>query len=286
MKLKIAIPSKGRISNPSINILEKAGLGLKDNSNRKLISATYNKDIEVMFARAADIPEFVADGVADLGITGVDLIKESESDVCILVDLKFGHTSLVLASPEESNINSIEDVKPNMIVATEFPNLTEKYFKSHGLKLKIVKLSGSTEVAPIIGVADLITDLASTGTTLKMNHLKIIDNILESSIKLIANKKSFKEKNYLVEAVATSINGVIEAERKKLVMMNVERKYLENVKKVMPAMTGPTISEVLSKEETVAVQAVIDEDEVFNLVNDLKNAGAKDILVVPIERII
>ena len=158
--------------------------------------------------------------------------------------------------------------------------------EKHDLTSKIITLSGSTEIAPLIGIADLITDLTSTGTTLKMNHLKIVDVILESTIKLITNDNSFENKKELVEAVSTSINGVIEAERKKLVMMNVKKENLDNVKKVMPAMTGPTISEVLSKEETVAVQAVIDEDVVFELVNDLRNAGAKDILVVPIERII
>lgn len=286
MKIKIAVPSKGRISDPSINILEKAGLGLKDNSNRKLISATHNPDIDVMFARASDIGEFVADGVADMGITGIDLINESEADVVELIDLKFGQTSLVLASPEDSDIDSIDDVTDEMVVATEFPNLTGKYFQDHGLDLKIVTLSGSTEMAPFIGVADLITDLTSTGTTLKMNHLKVIENILDSSIVLVANENSLSEKKDLVEAVATSIAGVIEAGRKKLLMMNVERKNLDDVKKLMPAMAGPTISEVLSKEDTVAVQAVVGEEEVFQLVNDLRNAGAKDILVVPIERII
>ena len=286
MKLKIAVPSKGRISDPSISILEKAGLGLKDNANRKLISATFNKDIDVMFARASDIPKFVEDEIVDMGITGVDLINESEANVKELVDLSFGQTKLVLASPEDSTINSIDDLTSDMVVATEFPTLTKKYLEEHGLTSKIITLSGSTEIAPLIGIADLITDLTSTGTTLKMNHLKIVDVILESTIKLITNDNSFENKKELVEAVSTSIKGVIEAERKKLVMMNVKKENLDKVKKVMPAMTGPTISEVLSKEETVAVQAVIDEDVVFELVNDLRNAGAKDILVVPIERII
>ena len=286
MKITIAIPSKGRISEPSLTILERAGLGLKDNSNRKLISSTFNKSIDVMFARASDIPEFVAEGVVDMGITGIDLIQESESDVEKLVDLNFGQTSLVLASPEDSEINSSDDLKDDMVVATEFPVLTKKYLDNLNLNLKIVKLSGSTEVAPMIGIADLITDLTSTGTTLKMNHLKIIDNILDSAIYLIANKESLETKTELVEAISTSIKGVIDAERKKLVMMNVAKEDLDKVKEVMPSMAGPTISEVLSKEATVAVQAVIDEDEVFELVNDLRNAGAKDILVVPIERII
>ena len=224
--------------------------------------------------------------IVDMGITGVDLINESEANVKELVDLSFGQTKLVLASPEDSNINSIDDLTSDMVVATEFPTLTKKYLEKHDLTSKIITLSGSTEIAPLIGIADLITDLTSTGTTLKMNHLKIVDVILESTIKLITNDNSFENKKELVEAVSTSIKGVIEAERKKLVMMNVKKENLDNVKKVMPAMTGPTISEVLSKEETVAVQAVIDEDVVFELVNDLRNAGAKDILVVPIERII
>lgn len=286
MKIKIAVPSKGRISEPSINILEKAGLGLVDKSNRKLISKTFNENIEVMFARASDIPEFVNDGVADMGITGVDLIKENEADVCELIDLRFGQTKLVLAAPEESEINSVTDISDDMKVATEFPVLTKKYLDEKGLDLKIVKLSGSTEAAPFIGLADLITDLTSTGTTLKMNHLEIIDVILESSIKLIANHESMKEKRELIEAVSTSIKGVLDADRKKLIMMNVDESDLNKVKDVMPSMGGLTISEVLSDKRTVAAQAVIDEKQVFELVNDLRNAGARDILVVPIERII
>ena len=286
MKIKIAVPSKGRISEPSINILEKAGLGLIDKNNRKLISKTFYDNIEIMFARASDIPEFVNDGVADMGITGVDLINENEVDVSELLDLRFGQTKLVLAAPEESNIASADDITEDMKVATEFPVLTRKYFSEKGLDLKIVKLSGSTEAAPFIGLADLITDLTSTGTTLKMNHLKIIDVILESSIKLIANKESLSEKRELIESVSTSIKGVLDADRKKLIMMNVKNDDLDKVKLVMPSLGGLTISEVLSDEKTVAVQAVIDEKQVFELVNDLRNAGAKDILVVPIERII
>ena len=286
MKIKIAIPSKGRISEPSINILEKAGLGLIDKNNRKLISKTFNENIEVMFARASDIPKFVNNGVADMGITGVDLINESEAEVAELLDLRFGQTKLVLAAPEESDIKSADDITEDMIVATEFPVLTRKYLNEKGLDLKIIKLSGSTEAAPFIGIADLITDLTSTGTTLKMNHLKIIDNILDSTIKLIANKESLETRSELIEAVSTSIKGVLDADRKKLIMMNVKDDDLNNVKKVMPSMGGLTISEVLSDEKTVAVQAVIDEKEVFELVNCLRNAGAKDILVVPIERII
>ena len=286
MQIKIALPSKGRISDPAVKLLERAGIGLKDNTNRKLFSETYDEEISVMFTRAADIPEFVADGASDLGITGLDLIEENEADVEILEDLNFGRAKLVLASPEDSEINSLTDIKYGSIVATEFPNLTDKYLKSKGILVKIVELSGSTEIAPFIGVADIVADLTSTGTTLQMNHLKIIDTILESSIKLIANKKSFKEKTDKIEAIRTGIRGVLDAEGKKLVMMNVAQEHLNEVKQAMPGLTGPTVSNVLSDKAIMAVHAVVDEKDVFNLVNKLKKIGARDILVVPIERII
>jgi ATP phosphoribosyltransferase len=286
MQIRIALPSKGRISDPAVQLLGKAGIGVKDTANRRLFSETYDDEISVMFTRAADIPEFVADGAADLGMTGLDLIEENSASVEILEDLNFGSARLVLAVPEDSPIEKISDITDGAVVATEFPNLTDKYFKNMGINAKIVELSGSTEIAPFIGVADIIADLTSTGTTLKMNHLKIIDTILESSIKLIANKKSYIENNEKIEAIRTGIKGVLDAEGKKLVMMNVEKKFLDDVKKAMPGLTGPTVSNVLSNKDIVAVHAVVNEKDVFNLVNHLKKIGARDILVVPIERII
>lgn len=286
MQLKIALPSKGRISDPAVKLLEKAGIGIKDTTDRRLFSETYDEEISVMFTRAADIPEFVADGAADLGMTGLDLILEKDVDVEILEDLNFGRAKLVLAVPEDSKIESISDIKEGSMVATEFPNLTERYLKNKGINVKIVELSGSTEIAPFIGVADVIADLTSTGTTLRMNRLRIIDTVLESSVKLIANKMSFHDKNEKIEAVRTGIKGVLNAEGKKLVMMNVHEDALEDVKKTMPGLTGPTVSKVLSDNGIVAVHAVVDEKDVFNIVNKLKKIGARDILVVPIERII
>jgi ATP phosphoribosyltransferase len=286
MQIRIALPSKGRISTPAVELLGKAGIGVKDKANRKLFSNTYDDEISVMFTRAADIPEFVADGAADLGITGLDLIKENNADVDVLEDLNFGSAKLVLAVPEDSSIESVADITDGAVVASEFPHLTDSYLKSKGINAKIVELSGSTEIAPFIGVADIISDLTSTGTTLQMNHLKIIDTIIESSIKLIANKKSFKENNEKIEAVRTGIRGVLDAKGKKLVMMNVAEEFLDDVKKAMPGLTGPTVSRVLSSKDIMAVHAVVDERDVFNLVNQLKKIGARDILVMPIERII
>jgi ATP phosphoribosyltransferase len=286
MEIKIALPSKGRISDPTVKLLSKAGIGLKDTVNRRLFSETYDPQISVMFTRAADIPEFVADGAADIGITGLDLIEEKEAHVKILEDLNFGKSKLVLAAPEESDIEKLSDIPEGSIVATEFPHLTEKYLQTNGIPVKIVELSGSTEIAPFIGVSDLISDLTSTGTTLKMNHLKMVDTILESSVHLIANPESYQEKKEKIEEIRTGIRGVLDAEGKKLVMMNVDEKALDEVKSAMPGMTGPTVSQVLSNNGVVAVHAVVDEYEVFRVVNRLKKIGARDILVVPIERII
>ncbi|MCC7558903.1 MAG: ATP phosphoribosyltransferase [Methanobacterium sp.] len=286
MEIKIALPSKGRISDPAVELLSKAGIGLKDAVNRRLFAETYDDQISVMFTRAADIPEFVADGAADMGMTGLDLIEEKEATVEILEDLNFGRSKLVLAAPEESDIKELGDVKDGSIVATEFPHLTERYFKNQGIPVKIVELSGSTEIAPFIGVSDLITDLTSTGTTLKMNHLQMVDTILESSVHLIANPDSYQSKREKIDEIQTGVKGVLDAEGKKLVMMNVDKEVLDEVKNAMPGMTGPTVSQVLSKKGVVAVHAVVNEQEVFQVVNRLKRIGARDILVVPIERII
>lgn len=286
MQIRIAIPSKGRISEPSVNLLEKAGIGLVDNSNRKLFSKTFDSDIDVMFTRAADIPDYVADGAADMGITGKDLIAERDADVEILYDLGFGKTRLVIAAPEDSDIQSVEDLKNIKTVATEFPFLTSQYFKQKGIDVKILALTGATEVAPLIGVADVISDLTSTGTTLKTNHLREIDTIFESSIVLIANKDSFKEKTTKINEIKLGISGVLHAEGKKLLMINVEKDKLEEIKAAIPGMGGPTISEIYGDDELVAVNSVISERDVFTTLNKLRKLGAKDILVVPIERIL
>ncbi len=286
MGVRIALPSKGRISGPAVEILEKAGIGLTDNSNRKLFSHTFDPEITVMFTRAADIPEYVKDGAADIGITGYDLVKEKEADVEVLEDLNFGHTRLVIASPENSEFKTSEDLQNVKTVATEFPNLTKNYFEKRNISARILSLSGATEVAPLIGVADVIADLTSTGTTLKMNHLRELDTIIESSVVLIANKDSLKNNFEKIEAIQTGIIGVIHAEGKKLIMANVNKNDLEKVQDAMPGMGGPTVSEIYGNDQIVAVHSVISEKDVFNTINKLRKIGAKDLLVLPIERIL
>ncbi len=285
----MALPNKGRISEPINKILEKSGLKMTV-KGRSLFAKTVDEDINIMFARARDIPEFVSDGVADVGITGYDLVLERgvEDKVEFLLDFGFGRADLVIAVPENSPIKSVKDIPNGAKIATEFPNITKKYFEKLDINVEIIQLSGATEIAPFIGVADLISDLTSTGTTLKLNHLRPIETIVSSTTRLIGNKDSLKneKKRNKINQIISGIRSVMYAQTKRLIMMNAPKDKIEDIKDIIPGMSGPTISNVLSKEDIVAIHVVVDEKEVFYLVSKLEELGAKDILVLPIERIL
>jgi ATP phosphoribosyltransferase len=280
--IRIAIPNKGRLHDPTVNLLKEAGLPVLEGGTRKLFAKTTDPEITYLFARAADIPEYVQDGAADVGITGLDLIDETESDVEVLLDLKFGGANLVLAVPEDSNISSATDLQ-GMRVATEFPNITAKYFKNLGVDIEVIKVSGACEMTPHVGIADAIVDISSSGTTLVTNHLKMIEKVFTSSVYLIANKKT-RADNEKIEQIQTAVESVLRAKGKRYLMMNVPESQLETVKKVLPGMAGPTVMKVESDNSILAVHAVVDASSIFATVGELKKAGAKDILVVPIER--
>lgn len=281
--IRIAIPNKGRLHDPTVQILKEAGLPIIGGGDRKLFAKTSDPDITFLFARAADIPEYVQDGAADIGITGLDLINETKSKVKILLDMNYGKANLVLAISEDIDIKTSQDLEGKRI-ATEFPNITADYFKKKGINVNIIKVSGACELTPHIGIADAIVDISSSGTTLMMNRLKVIDKVFSSSVQLIANKKVMLE-NQKIEHISTAIESVLRAKGKRYIMMNVPEEKLEVVKKVLPGLSGPTVMKVESKQSTLAVHAVIDSNLIFITVNELKAAGAKDILVMPIERL-
>ncbi|RQD79921.1 ATP phosphoribosyltransferase [Methanosalsum natronophilum] len=280
--IRIAIPNKGRLHDPSLNLFAEAGLPILGGGNRKLFSKTQDPEISVLFARAADIPEYVQDGAADVGITGLDMIEESGSSVELMLDLNFGHADLVLAIPENVKANSPEDLE-KFRVATEFPHIAKKYFQDKKVSVEIINVSGACEITPHIGVADAIIDISSSGTTLMMNKLKVIDTVYSSSVYLISNRNSLREKKKIAH-IRSALESVLRAKGKRYLMMNVPSESLNYVKKVLPGMSGPTVMKVESDASIVAVHAVIDSDSIFSIVNNLKEAGAKDILVVPIER--
>jgi ATP phosphoribosyltransferase len=286
MVVRFAIPNKGRLQEPVIKLLEDAGIGSVDREARQLFARTRDPELELIFVRAQDIPDLVAKGAADLGITGYDLVLESDVDVVELLDLGFGFARMVVAASERTNIKAVKDIKSGARVTTEFPNVAKKYFAKRGLKVELSRVSGAAEITPIVGVADLIVDLSSTGTTLRAHGLRVIDTLFETSARLVANRQSMRKKRVKMGEVKTALESVIRARGKKLVMMNVPEAKLNAIKRIMPGMAGPTVSRVEAAKPILAVQAVVEAERVDEIVRRAKQAGARDILVVPIERVL
>jgi len=190
-KIRIAIPSKGRLKQPSIQALQHAGINILE-EERTYISKTSDPKFEAIFARAFDVPVYVHYGAVDLGITGHDLILEREADVHELLDFGFGKCQLVVAVPENSTINSINDVPALARVATEYPNLSGKYFEGLGKQVEILEVSGTSELAPGLGLTQIIVDVSSSGETLRKNNLKVIATILDSTCRLACNKIAYR----------------------------------------------------------------------------------------------
>ncbi|GAA0667683.1 ATP phosphoribosyltransferase [Natronoarchaeum mannanilyticum] len=283
--MRIAVPNKGRLHDPTLDLLERAGLPVVDGADRKLYADTVDPDVTLLFARAADIPEYVSDGAADVGITGHDQISEAEPDnVTELLDLGFGQCRLVLAAPEDGDIEAVEDLAGKK-VATEFPTITRRYFEDRGVDPEIVEVTGATELTPHVEMADAIVDITSTGTTLKVNRLAIIDEVLDSSVRLFAREDVADDEK--VQQIATALESVLAADGKRYLMMNVPEDSLDDVRDVIPGMGGPTVMDIADGDEAlVAVHAVVDESDVFETINDVKRAGASDILVTEIERLV
>ena len=284
--VRLAVPSKGRIAAPIMDLIEKSGLHLAEAGNeRRLITRTLDPHVEILFARPVDIPEYVATGAADLGITGHDMVVERGSDVEELLDLQSGRAKLVLAVHEDSEITSVKQLA-GLKVATEFPTITRAYFRKQKVDVDVVLVGGACEATPHLGIADAIIDLSSSGTTLRTNRLRVIDEVLVTSTFLIANKQSLKRKKEKIGEIHLALESVIRARGQCYLMMNVQRDCLDRVRKVLPGLSGPTVMDVASSEGLVAVHAVVNEELVYMLINQLKRAGAKDILVMAIQRMI
>jgi ATP phosphoribosyltransferase len=280
--MRVAVPNKGRLHEPSVDLLERAGLPIESTAERKLYADTVDPDVTVLFARAADIPEYVADGAAAVGITGRDQVVESGTDLVELVDLEFGRCRLVLAAPEGGDIAAPTDLTGGT-VATEFPKITRQYLDREGIDADVVEVTGATELTPHVEMADAIVDITSTGTTLRMNRLGVIDEVLESSVRLYAHPDRADDEK--VQQLVTAFESVLAAEDKRYVMMNAPEDRLEEIREVIPGLGGPTVMDIAG-EDIVAVHVVVDERDVFETVDDLKSVGASGILVTEIERLV
>ncbi len=286
MTLRLAVPNKGRLSERSIEILQRAGLDIENADGRKLYAPVKNVDFEIMFLRAQDIVRFVHGGAVDVGVTGKDLVVESGLPIEIVHTLNYGYCRLSVAAPEASGIENIDDVPEGARVATSFPNATRKYFQSVGKEVRITSISGAAEVTPRIGVADVIVDLVSSGSTLKGNRLREIATILESWAVVVANEESLSNKRDEIEELTGAIKSVTDAEDKKYLMADVPRDALDEIRSFLPGIAGPTVMNVMGREDCVAIHVVVDRDKVYESVTKLKKLGASGILIVPIDRMI
>jgi len=279
--LKIAIQKSGRLNEKSVEILKNCGLSF-ENYKSSLIATVANFPLEILFLRDDDIPEYVQDGIADLGIVGENVIIESGANVSYLQKLGFGKCTLKIAVPSTSNISDLQQLDGKAI-ATSYPVILEKYLKANGVDAQIRNISGSVEIGPGLGLSDAIFDIVSTGGTLKSNGLKPFKNVMDSEAVLIAGNGM--ELNEEVQELLQRIQSVLRAKATKYVVLNVEKSNLQAVVDLLPGVKSPTIVP-LFEEGWVAVHSVIAEQDFWEKINNLKAAGAQGIVVMPIEKII
>jgi len=282
--LRIAIQKDGRLTDKTIQLLE--GIGLRfDNYKRSLMLQCRNFDVELLLIRDDDIPEYVQDGVCDLGFVGGNVTAETEADVTVLHGLDFGVCRLSLAVPKGGAIQTIQDFQDKTI-ATSYPNLTRSFLEKHGVESKIVTISGAVEIAPRLEVADAICDLVSTGNTLKANGLEELEVIFESETELIqTNKKLSPGKQKLIDKFMQRIDGHQQAERSRYIMMNAPQKAVPQIKEIIPSLNSPTVMP-LANEQMTAIHTVIPIEQFWEVMEKLKAAGATGIVILPIESMI
>jgi ATP phosphoribosyltransferase len=283
--LRIALPNKGRLSDDARELFSDAGLDIRTRGDRAL-TASLGGLFEAIFVRAGDIPEFVADGIADAGVTGADLIEESGRPVETLADLGFGRCRLAVAATDTSEITSIDGIPNGARVATSFPRLTKRFFDTAGKRVELVPVSGSVEIAPHLGIADVVVDLVSTGSTLRVNGLHEVATVLDSSARMIAVKagKSPEVCQALDDLVA-ALQSVLRARGQRYLMANVLRSNLDEVRRVLPGLNGPTVIDIMNGGAHVAVHAVVPAASIYGVVARLKQLKAEGILVTRIERL-
>ncbi len=284
--IRIAIPNKGRLSEDTRGLFEDAGLDVRSKGDRAL-TASLGGVFEGLFVRAQDIPEFVADGAAAAGVTGLDLVRESGRALEELLDLEFGRCRLVVAAREESGVTSFAGLNGGTRVATAFPNLAREFFTRVARSVEVVPVSGAAEIAPHIGIADVVVDLTSTGSTLRVNGLREIGTVLESTARLVCAPGAVAGPRARdLEDLVTALASVLRARTRRYVMANVPRAALERVKQVLPGLNGPTVVDILNGGHLVAVHAVVATASLHRTIGDLKGLGAEGILVTRIERLV
>jgi len=279
--LRIAVPNKGRLENPATELLRQAGFRF-ERTERSLALPLTDAPIELLFVRAKDVGELVADGVADLGITGVDLTRESRVPVTTVAELGFGRCRLVAAVPESSSVEGIEDFD-GLSIATSHPRTVEAFFTDKGLEVSTVPLNGSVEVAPKLGIADAVADLVSSGSTMLINGLRPIETLVESQAILIEG--STADRSATATRVITMLDAAMAARNRRYVVMNAPRSAVDVIEAVIPGIEAPTVVP-LTHKDMVAIHSVVESSDVWHVLPRLKDVGASGILVLPVQQVI
>jgi ATP phosphoribosyltransferase len=282
-RLRLAVPNKGRLVDPTLALLRDAGL-VFEAGDRSLIARVQNLDIDILFVRATDIVEFVGDDVADLGITGLDLLAEGGSRLPVTRKLGYGRCRLAVAVPADAPQSTVDDLA-GLRVATSHPNVARAYFSGRGLPVEVIALSGAVEVAPRLGLAEGIVDLVSTGSTLAMNGLRAIADVLASEAVLVANPRAEAARGAEIAAIDTMIGAVLAARDRKYLMMNAPATRLLELEDLLPGLESPSVIP-LAHEGMIAIHAVVGADDIWGLLPRLKASGASGILVLPIEKLV
>ena len=282
-RLTLAVPSKGRMAEPALKLCADAGLSFEA-TERALLVPCANAPVDLLLVRAHDIPEYVQDGVVDLGITGANLVAEAEADVLTLAELGFARCTLEAAVPLDAPQRELADLT-GLRVATAYPVSTRALLAERGIAAELVPVSGSVEAAPRLGLADAIVDLVSTGTTASANGLRLIGRLLSSQAVLVGSRAALAERREQVERLELMLSGVVAARRRRYVMMNAPESALAAIRAVLPGLGAPSVLS-LAEEGQIAVHAAVEADQVWDLLPKLRAAGASGILVLPIERLV
>lgn len=284
-RLKLAIQKKGRLTDKSLQLIRDAGIGIEDSNERLMISAK-NFPIDILFLRDDDIPEYVQDGVADIGIVGYNVVFEQNSEVSVIKKLGYGKCKLMIAVPENEEVIEIKNLAGSRI-ATSYPNILNYFLEKNSITATAILIKGSVEIAPSLGIADYICDIVSTGNTLKMNKLKKSFEVFDSEAVLIKSElfPLNTEKEQLLTQLITRIDSVMIAQNSNYLMMNAPKKNLEEIITILPSLKSPTLLP-LADENMIAIHAVIAKDIFWQINGKLQNLGASDLLLLPINNMI
>lgn len=281
--LKIAIQKSGRLHDESIQILKDCGISVYNGNDQLKVTAS-NFPLEVYYLRNSDIPQYLIDGVVDIAIVGDNLLVEKGQNIQIAEKLGFSKCKVSVAVPKNFNYNSIQDLD-GLRVATSYPKTVVDYFSSKGISVDIHQISGSVEIAPNIGLSDAIVDIVSSGSTLFKNGLKEVEVILKSEAVLAVSPQISDEATQLLAKLQFRIQSVLRSRKSKYILMNVPNEKIVEISKILPVLKSPTVMP-LAEEGWSSVHSVIDEDKFWEVIDQLREAGAEGILVCPIEKMV